>query len=183
MLTRGGHGALRNPQCSTCSPLARQRLNVCVTWPVLPENTGTSGDPKWFDLFASRVSGLAVWLHPVWATSSVWPPCNYVVAFLECGRPFQFWSSMTPCSKTVRLWTGLEIQKPRDKFRKPRNPAKLDFPRVKVNLNKSFFFHVSKRRTETTETMDLCSIYGKVNFWVVFSPKYRHKESSKIQAC
>lgn len=171
-------------ECSTCSPLCHGAVYMCMTRPVHPENAETSGDPKWFDLFASRVSGLAVWLHPVWATSSAWPPHNYVVAFLEHGRPFQFWSSMTPCSKTVRLWNGLEIQKPRDKFRKPQNPAKLGFPRVKVNLNKSFFFPISKRRTETTEPVwTLCSIYGKVNFWVVFSPKYRHKESSKIQVC
>lgn len=45
-------------------------MRLCVTWLVLPENIETFGDRKWFDLFASRVSGLAVWLHPVWATPS-----------------------------------------------------------------------------------------------------------------
>jgi len=45
-------------------------MRLCVIWRVLPEDTETFGDCKWFDLFASRVSGLAVWLHPVWATPS-----------------------------------------------------------------------------------------------------------------
>lgn len=106
-----------------------------VTQPVLPENTETSGDPKWFDLFASRVSGLAVWLHPVWATLSAWPPYNYVVAFLEHGRAFQFWSSMTPGSQTGcgMAWRSKnpeinsESLKPQTGFSKSKSKFKLEF--------------------------------------------------------
>lgn len=35
-------------------------------------------DHKWFDLVSSRLSGLAVWLHPLWATRSAWQTHNYV---------------------------------------------------------------------------------------------------------